>query len=471
MAVARLVGVDVGTSATKAVLVAPDGRVLGQASRAYPLSVPKPGWAEQDPEHWVAAAEECLAELGGAHDAVAFTGQMHGSVFVGGDGRPVRPALLWCDQRTAPECEALEQAAGPGRFAASTLNTLSPGLQAPKIAWLRAHEPESYARTKAVMLPKDYVQFRLFGVSATEATDASGVGLFDVARRAWDAGLAESVGIDLGLLPPCHEPGSRLGTLGGAVLAAGAGDQSAGAVGVGVVAEGSACVSLGTSGVALTALARPPWAAHGSLNQFCHADGTWLRMGVMLSCGAAVRWAKEQWFPALGYEEIAQAAAEAAPSDDGPVFLPYLLGERCPAVAPEASGALLGLRMAHGHTELARAVFEGVTQGIADCAELAFEGAGVRSAMLTGGGASSPFWCQLVADFLELPCGVPETDEGPAFGAALLAGVGLGVWGTAEEAGAATVRVQREHRPSGRDLRAARARFAELRSVGLGVGL
>lgn len=467
---ARLVGVDVGTSATKAVLVGEDGSVLAQSSRGYPLSVPKPGWAEQDPEHWVEAAEACLADLGGAHDAVAFTGQMHGSVFVGRDGRAVRPALLWCDQRTAPQCGSLERAAGPGRFASSTLNALSPGLQAPKVAWLREHEPGSFASTDRVMLPKDYVQFRLSGVAATEATDASGVGLFDVAGRAWDVALAESVGIDPGLFPPCSEPGQRAGSLRGAILVLGAGDQSAGAVGVGVAEEGSACVSLGTSGVALTVLRRPPGVAHGSLNLFCHVDGTWLRMGVMLSCGASVRWARDHWFPALGFDEMAQAAAESAPDDDGPLFLPYLMGERCPAVAPRASAALLGLRLGHGHRELARAVFEGVTHGLADCAELAFADAGVRSVRLTGGGSASPFWCQLVADFLGLPCSVPQTDEGPAFGAALLAGVGLGLWGSAAEAGAATVRVRREHQPSGRDLGPARARFAELRSIGLGVG-
>lgn len=459
-----------GTSATKAVLIDETGAVRARHSVPYPLSTPRPGWAEQDPEDWVRAAEECLETVGEAA-AVAFTGQMHGAVLVGADGRALGPALLWCDQRTGAQCRELERLAGRERLLAVTKNAVSPGLQAPKLLWLREHRPEQFAAAKTALLPKDYVQARITGIVATEATDASGVGLFDVAARGWDVGLMESAGLDPGWFPRCAEPGERLGEWRGAVVAAGAGDQAAGAAGSGAAGPGSACVSLGTSGVALRASAEPPSSAHPSLNQFCHVDRGWLTMGVMLSCGGAVAWARERFFPGLGFAELSQAAAEAGEDDGGPVFLPYLSGERCPVVAPGATGALLGLRASDSHASLARAVFEGVTLGLADCAELAFGGERPDFVSLTGGGAASPYWCQLVADFLGLECRVLESEEGPAFGAALLAGAGLGVWSTAAEAAQETVRPKRAFEPSGRDLSALRARFEGLRSLGLGTAL
>jgi xylulokinase len=467
--VARLAGVDVGTSGTKAVLVDDAGKVLAQSSAPHTIQTPRPGWAEQDPEEWVAAARACLEGLGEAPDAVAFAGQMHGSVFVGAEGRALRPALLWCDQRTALECAELASAAGEGVLAGELCNAVSPGLQAPKAMWLRRHEPGVFAETRRLLLPKDYVAARLYGVEATDAADAAGTGLFDVRRRAWSARLAEAAQVPGSWLPPCYEPGQPAARLeGGVLLVAGAGDQSAGAVGVGAVVPGTACVSLGSSGVALTPTEAPEPGYDASVNRFCHADGRWLSMGVMLSCAASLAWARGVLAPSLDYEAFLQTAEAAPARDDGPVFLPYLSGERCPVVAPEASGAFLGLRAGDTAGDLARAVVEGVTFGLADCADLAFGPGRPESVWLTGGGAASDFWCQYVADALGARCVVPECEEGPAFGAALLAGVGLGVWPDAAGAAAATVRPSREFWPSGRDLSQRRARFVRSRPAGLG---
>lgn len=410
------------------------------------------------------AARACLGDLGVCPDAVAFTGQMHGSVFLDAAGEVVRPALLWCDQRTARECAEMLDLAGPS-LGDVCKNTVSPGLQAPKILWLRRHEPSAFERTATVLFPKDYVQYRLGGPPSTEATDASGSGLFDTGKRVWSEDLVSAVGLPMSLFPPCREPGERL-VEGETVFVAGAGDQPAGAVGIGATRPGRAGLSLGTSGVALCAQEVPPPGSDPTVNCFCHADGMWLRLGVMLGCGGSLSWAREALFGGVAFDKIAVLAAEAPWSEDGPVFLPYVSGERCPVVAPGATASLLGLRASHSASDVALAVFVGVTCGLMDCLDLACQGA--EEIYLTGGGAASDYWCQMIADASGAVCLVPEADEGPAYGAALLAGVGLGVWPDAHSAAEATVRVAREFRPSGKDFGPLRARFLAHRSVSLG---
>lgn len=462
--VPKLAGIDVGTSACKAVLIDGQGRLVASSSRAYPLSTPAAGWAEQDPEDWAAAAEQCLADLGERPDAIAFTGQMHGSVFLDAAGEVVRPALLWCDQRTERECQELLERAGAS-LGETTLNTVSPGFQAPKVLWLRNSEPERFARVRDVVFPKDYVQHRLGGPLTTEASDASGSGLFDTGRRTWSPALIEAVGLDPGLFPRCREPGERL-TEGETMFVAGAGDQPAGAVGVGATRPGRVGLSLGTSGVAFTAMNSAPEAAHPAVNCFCHADRRWLRLGVMLGCGGSLSWARQAFFGGMDFDQITAIAEAAKWSDDGPVFLPYVSGERCPVVAPGATASLLGLRASHDPGDVALAAFVGVSCGLMECYSLV--GGGSGELYLTGGGATSSFWCQLLADAAGVACLVPEMDEGPAYGAALLAGVGLGIWPDSDSAARATMRIAKEFRPSGRDFGPQLARFAELRSVSLG---
>lgn len=458
----NLAGIDVGTSACKAVLMDERGKLLARASRSYGMSTPAPGWAEQDPEEWVRAAQGCLAELALTPDAIAFTGQMHGGVFLDDALNVIRPALLWCDQRTEQECADLSSIAGIEEI---SLNRVSPGFQAPSVLWLRNHEPASFARLRHVLFPKDFVQLRLGGPLTTEATDASGSGLFSTKARTWSEDLLQAVGLDQTLFPTCHEPGERLSDV-GPVLVAGAGDQPAGAVGVGATRPGRVALSLGTSGVALAALDEPPQGAHPAVNCFCHADGGWLRLGVMLGCGGSLAWARRAFWPGADFREIAELAETASWTEHGPVFLPYVSGERCPVVAPGATASLLGLRASHEPSDLALSVFTGVTCGLMDCYDLVGGSAG--ELYLTGGGSSSPFWCQLIADASGATCLVPEVDEGPAMGAALLAGVGLGVWPDAHSAATATIRVAQEFRPSGRDFGPLRTRFAACRSVSLG---
>ena len=446
-----LIGLDVGTSAVKGIAVAPDGEVLAVAEAGYPLSIPRPGWAEQDPEDWWRATQQVLGELGRDDAAgIGLSGQMHGLVALDAADEVIRPAILWNDGRTGAECEEIEETLGLARLVALTGNRALPGFTAPKLLWLRRHEPETYARIAHVMLPKDYVRLRLCGERATDVADASGTLLLDVARRTWSADVLDALELDAAWLPEVLESPSRTGeTSDGIPVAAGAGDQAAGALGVGVDRPGPLSVVLGTSGVVFASQDAYGADPEGRVHAFCHAiPDTWHAMGVMLSAAGSLAWLHG----ALGsppYDELLRAAAAWPPGTEGLLFQPYLAGERTPHADPDARGAFVGLTLRHDRGALARAVLEGVAYGLRDCLEL-LRGVGVeaRVGRVSGGGARGELWLEIVASVLGLPLERTAAEEGAAYGAALLGGVAAGVFADAHEAVAACVRVRDSIEPN-----------------------
>jgi xylulokinase len=428
-----LVGLDVGTSGVKALALSRTGEVVARAERAYALSTPRPGWAEQDPEDWWRAAEGALADLGMRPTSIGLSGQMHGLVALDEHERVLRPAILWNDGRTGAECVEIEERVGLDRLIELTGNRALAGFTAPKLLWLRRHEPEVYARIRHVLLPKDYVRLRLTGERAVDAADASGTLLFDVARRRWSTEVLEALELPAAWLPPVHES-TELGA---------AGDQAAGAVGVGIDRPGPLSVVLGTSGVVFAALAEYRHDPEARLHAFCHAvPGTWHAMGVMLSAAGSLRWLRE----ALGGADYAELLAEAErwePGTEDLLFQPYLAGERTPHADPDARGAFTGLSLRHDRGALVRAVLEGVAYGLRDSLELLRElGVEAEVGRVSGGGARSALWLEIASSVLGLPLERTEAEEGAAYGAALLGGVAGGTFADAHEAVSACVRVR-----------------------------
>jgi xylulokinase len=455
-----LVGLDVGTTGVKALALSPDGDVLATATHAYPLSTPQPGWAEQDPEDWWRAAEAALAEVSAGRDVagIGLSGQMHGLVVLDGAGDLIRPAILWNDQRTVRECAEIEERVGLDRLIALTGNRALTGFTAPKLLWLRRHEPDAYTRIGRVLLPKDYVRLRLTGEWAIDAADASGTLLLDVARRDWSGEVLDALELPAAWLPavlespePAGAVGGRkrarddvsLGGSAGAPVAAGAGDQAAAAVGVGATRPGTLSVVLGTSGVVLAPLQAYAHDAEARVHAFCHAvPGTWQAMGVMLSAAGSLRWLRDVVAPDVPFDRLVEEAKAWGPGAEGLLFLPYLAGERTPHADPDARGAFVGLELRHDRGALVRAVLEGVAFGLRDSLDLLRElGVETRVARASGGGARSRAWLRIVASVLGLPLELTESEEGSAFGAALLGGVAGGVFADVAEAVEACVRV------------------------------
>jgi len=440
-----LVGVDVGTSAVKAIAVSPSGEVTARAERPVPISMPRPGWSEQDPEDWWQATEAALADLGaGPVAGIGLSGQMHGLVALDRAGRVLRPAILWNDQRTGAECAEIERRVGLERLIHLTGNRALTGFTAPKLLWIRRHEPELYARIDRVMLPKDYVRLRLAGEWATDVADASGTLLFDVAARRWSDEVLAALEIDPAILPPALESPEVSGrTAAGVPVAAGAGDQAAGALGVGVVRPGPLSVVLGTSGVVFAALPAFAADAEARVHAFCHAvPGGWHAMGVMLAAAGALQWLRNAAAPGEGYDRLTAEAGAWPAGVEGLLFLPYLAGERTPHADPDARGAFIGLGLRHDRGALVRAVLEGVAHGLRDCLDLLRDlGVAAEVGRASGGGARSDLWLRIVASALEIPLERTAADEGAAFGAALLGGVAGGVFADVAEAVAACVRV------------------------------
>lgn len=454
----RLIGLDVGTTGCKALLVDERGRVLGQASRRYAPSIPRPGWSEQDPEDWWLAAQACLGELGDA-DAIGLAGQMHGLVLLDARSTVIRPAILWNDQRTVEECREIEDRVGRDRIVAITGNPALTGFQAPKLLWVRRHEPENYARIAHVLLPKDFIRLRLTGEFQTDPSDASGTSLFDLAARQWSDEILQALEIPKGWLPEVCEVFVAPTTH----SVVGAGDQAAAAVGTGAVVPGILSVSLGTSGVVFTSLDQPRFDPAGRCHTFCHANGGWHAMGVTLSAGGSVRWFRDALRPGASFAEIDRDAASVAPGAGGLTFLPYLNGERCPHNDPRARGAFAGLSASDDLGSMSRAVLEGVAFSLADAMGVLRElGVGQGEVRLTGGGARSGVWRQILADVFESPCATLKLDEGPALGAAILAGVGRGVWPDVARACRQVVQVEEVVSPSGADYADAYRRYRSL---------
>ena len=448
----RLVGLDVGTTGVKAIAISPDGDVLARAEHEYPLSSPEPGWAEQDPADWWRASEAALAEVGTERAAgIGLSGQMHGLVALDSADRVLRPAILWNDQRTGAEVAEIEELLGLDRLVALTGNRALTGFTAPKLLWLRRHEPDVFGRIAHVLLPKDYVRLRLGGERAIDVADASGTLLFDVEHRRWSEEMVKLLELPREWLPKALEsPEISAQTASAVPIAAGAGDQAAGALGVGVDGPGALSVVLGTSGVVFAALPRFQADPEARVHSFCHAvPGRWHAMGVMLSAAGSLRWLRETVAPSAAYDELIAEAAAVEPGSEGILFLPYLSGERTPHADPNARGAFTGLALSHRRGHLVRAVLEGVAYALRDSLELLRE-LGVRPEVgrASGGGARSRLWLEIVASVLGLPLELTAVEEGAAYGAALLGGVTAGVFRDVHEAVAACVRVRDRIEPN-----------------------
>jgi xylulokinase len=438
--VTTLVGLDVGTTGVKAVAISPDGEVLATAEEAYPLSTPHPGWAEQDPEDWWRAAQAVLTRFPFGEIRLGLSGQMHGLVCLDGADRVLRPAILWNDQRTAAECAEIEELIGLERLIELTGNRALTGFTAPKLLWLRRHEPDVYARIRRVLLPKDYVLLRLTGEHGIDAADASGTLLFDVRGRRWSDEVADALEVPREWLPPVSE----------STVHGGAGDQQAAALGAGVVEPGTLSVVLGTSGVVLAALPEYRAEPQARVHVFCHAvPETWEAMGVMLSAAGALRWFRDALAPAASFEQLTAEANEWPAGAEGLTFLPYLAGERTPHADPSARAVFEGLSLRHGRGGLVRSVLEGVAYGLRDSLEL-LRGLGVDAEVgrASGGGARSRLWLEIVASVLGVPLELTEVEEGSAYGAALLAGVSNGIFASAQEAVDTCVRVRDRVEPN-----------------------
>lgn len=464
-------GLDIGTSGTKAILMDECGEILKTTRRLYEPTMPRVGWSEQDPNVWAQAASEIMLEWAEEPiDAIGLSGQMHGAVVLDEDFEPIRPAMLWNDQRTDQECADMEQAIGSQRLRDITRNPPMASFQVTKLLWMRKHEPENFARIRSVLLPKDWVRYCLCGVTATEVSDASGTGVFDVANRTWSTAILDHLMLDAGWFPRVYESAEVTGytKTRGIPVVGGGGDQAAGAIGCGITEPGSFSLSLGTSGVLFTATEKPLCASEHGANIFCHANLGWHAMGVMLSCGGCFQWLRRTLFPQLGYGDLEALAASAPDQCDGLRFVPYLTGERCPVLDPSARGAWTALSASHTAAHLVRSVYEGVTLGIWDMLEsLKDQGVQPGELAVTGGGAQSELWLQMIADATNQTLRPLIIDEGPAFGAAILAGVGIGVWPNCSTATHAVVQkkapVFPQHRWDSQQLKDHRKRYEILR--------
>jgi xylulokinase len=445
-----LIGIDVGTSGTRVLAVTTEGRLVAEATRPHELLTPRPGWTEQEPAEWWQACKGALAEVAAAlgDDEVlglGLAGQMHGSVFLDAAGEVIRPALLWNDQRTASQCDDITERVGEQRLLELAGNPALTGFQAPKVLWLAHDEPEAYGRVASVLLPKDYVRFKLTGERATDASDASGTLLLDVRARGWSSEILDALEIPREWMPQVFEGpevtatlrdpvADELGLPRGLPVAAGGGDNAAAAVGVGVVREGSVSTSIGTSGVLFAhrdAFTPDP---SGRVHAFCHAvPGAFHLMAVTLSAGGSLSWWRDRWDADFG--QLVEEAAAVEPGAEGLLFLPYLTGERTPHLDPHARGAFIGLSVRHGRAHMTRAVMEGVAYSLRDGLEIMRAlGTPDDDMRAVGGGARSPLWLELQADVYGRTVRRTEVDEGPAYGAALLAGVAAGAFAEVAEA-------------------------------------
>jgi len=468
---AYLIGIDVGTTGTKTLLIRDTGEVVASATDEYPMYTPRPLWAEQDPEDWwratILSTRQVLRESGidpAEISGIGLTGQMHGMVMLDAEGNVLRPCIMWNDQRTAAQCDWIMNTVGRQRFLDLTLNLALPGFTAPKIIWTRENEPAVYARCAKVLLPKDYIRYRLTGTYATEVSDASGTVLLDVQHRRWSDELLAELGIPRDWMPECVESTAITGKVteqaaeltglkAGTPVVGGAGDQAASAVGTGVVEPGLVSVTIGTSGVVFAYTDTPSRDVEGRLHTFCHAvPNKWHVMGVTLSAGGSFRWFRdtlgvvEKHIAALTHVDpyvILTSEAEQAPAgSEGLLFLPYLTGERTPYADPDARGAFVGLTLRHDKRHMVRAVLEGVSYSLRDCIELFRDMAiPIQQVRAVGGGARSEVWRQIMADVFGTELVTINVTDSTAYGAALLAGVGAGVYTSVPEACAASIHI------------------------------
>ena len=464
-----VLGLDVSTTATKAVLLDASGAIVASSSVGYPYEIPRPLWSEQDPDLWwnaaVGAIRAVLSASGSRGEdiqAIGLSGQMHGLVALDAGGKVLRPAILWNDQRTEAECEWIRDTVGRERLIAITGNDAFTGSTAPKLVWVRRHEPDIWARIAHVVLPKDFVRHRLSGDLAVDRADGAGTLLFDLAARDWSSQIVDTLEIDPSWLPRTFEGPEITGPVNaeaaqatglrpGTPIVAGGGDQAAAAVGVGAVGAGVVSVSLGTSGVVFATTDGPSIDAEGRLHAFCHAvPKRWHVMGVMLSAGGSLRWFRDALAPGSSFPDLVDEAAEVPAGSDDLLFLPYLTGERTPHPDPLARGAFVGLTVHHGRGHLTRAVMEGAAFGLRDCLELmrSIEPTDPAEIRVTGGGGRSRLWRQVLADVLGATVVTTSTSEGAAQGAAIIASVGSGWFPSVEDACDELVHVRERIDPS-----------------------
>jgi xylulokinase len=455
-------GIDVSTTATKALLMNSAGQVVAVATTEYPFETPRPLWSEQHPDLWWGGAQKSIravlakAGVGGEQvGGIGLTGQMHGLVLLDEAGNVLRPAILWNDQRTQAQCDEIHRVIGKELFIQITGNVSLTGFTASKILWVKQNEPEVYAKVRHILLPKDYVRYKLTGGYTMDKADGAGTVLFDIKSRDWSPQILRSLGIDPVWMPPTYEgpqvtgyvspeAAVAIGLKVGTPVMAGGGDQAAQAVGVGAVTEGIVALTLGTSGVVFATANGAFIEPQGRLHAFCHSvPDKWHLMGVMLSAAGSLRWYRDTFAPGLGYDELLAPTAEIPAGSDGLLFLPYLTGERTPHPDPLARGAFVGLTVRHGMAHTTRAVLEGVAFGLKDSFEL-MKSAGlgqITQVRVSGGGAKSPLWRQILADVFGCELVTVNTTEGAAYGAALLAAVGVGVFSEVEAACEAAVRL------------------------------
>ena len=473
-----LLGIDLGTSATKTVLFDEECRVVASASREYPLYQPRNGWAEQDPEDWWLAAKDTIRQVmesagvaAGDIAGIGISGQMHGLVMLDREGRVLRRAILWCDQRTGAQCEQITQLVGADRLIAVTANPALTGFTASKILWVREHEPEIYARCAHILLPKDYLRYRLTGEFATEVSDASGMQLLDVPHRCWSEEILQKLDINPVLLAKVYESpeitgevtkeaAADTGLRPGTPVVGGAGDNAAAAVGTGVVTEGNAFTTLGTSGVVYAHTDHPAIDPQGRVHTFCCAvPGSWHVMGVTQAAGLSLKWLRDTMFldavrTAEGmrvdpYVLMDRQAARVPIGSNRLLYLPYLMGERTPHLDPDCRGAFIGLSAMHTRYDMLRAVMEGVVFSQRDSLEVLREmGVNPQTMLACGGGGRSPLWRQMLADVYGCPVATTVSQEGPALGVAILAGVGAGLYPSVQEACRRFVRINPAQEPS-----------------------
>ena len=504
----KLLGIDVGTGGTRAVVVDENGSVVASATAEHaPFASPQTGWAEQEPRDWWRATTEAVrgvlshAEVSADEIAcVGFSGQMHGAVLLDEGEEVLRPALIWCDQRTDAQGKAITNLVGASRLIELTANPALTNFTLTKLMWVREHEPELWTRFRYFLLPKDYVRLRLTGERATDVADASGTLLLDVANRRWSDAMLDAVEINKSCLPTLFESSEITGRVSaegaaatglreGTPVVAGAGDQAAGAVGMGIVRPGAVSATIGTSGVVFAATARPALDKGGRVHTFCHAiPGRWHVMGVTQAAGLSLRWFRDQ-FGVAGdgaasssgddpYDLLCKEAASAPPGSDGVLWAPYLMGERTPHLDPGARAALVGLAASHTRAHAVRAILEGVAFSLRDTLTIFAEmEVPVDTIRLGGGGARGPLWRQIQADIYGREVEILAAEEGAAYGAALLAGVGVGTWSSVDEACARAVRVAARVEPDApasalmnRRYSAYRALYPALRSVAEAAG-
>ncbi|MDZ8052890.1 MAG: xylulokinase [Aulosira sp. ZfuVER01] len=447
-----VVGLDLGTGGVRAIAVDLQGQIIAQTTRSYPLLTPHPGWTEQNSSDWVEASLAALSDVAqqiNGHQAIALglSGQMHGMVPLDAEGKAIRPAILWNDQRTGKAVAEIEAVISCQELIRRTGNPAITGFQLPKLVWLRNEEPDAYAQLWQILLPKDYLGYVLTGESFTEPSDASGIGCLNLANRQWDKDILDALNINSGLFPPVIEStaitgrlkseiATRVGLPTGLPVVAGGGDNAAAAIGLGISSSNlnRGSLSIGTSGVIFAPCDRPIPDPQGRVHLFCHVDGGYHLLGVTLAAGGSLRWYRDTFAPQISYTELMDMAERSLPGARGVLFLPHLAGERSPHLDPDTRGALVNLSLAHTQADITRAVLEGVAFSLREALEVSNAIAPVHQLLATGGGARSKIWLGILADILQTDLIAPKAEEGAAYGAAILAMVGVGAYPNLEAA-------------------------------------